>query len=1027
MSGNRLDPPPAMCRLSSAGRLCTCIVIGVVTVFSSLAFAAQLSAQQPAAIQQPAVQPPGRRENAAPAERYWESQWAFREIDVAKLAERLRSIGIDLGIPLEGNVTVQFEVGVPWTSLTDGAAYQFDGTLTSSRLVVDRFEFLDLRTTVRYRDGVATLSSLTGSAVESGEASNDPTKGNFTGSGSLELVPQGDASAKLKVDDISLAPITKLVASLFPSYEPMLPKDGELSGDVQFRAPIHRIDDIASYDLEGTFQADALELGGLPPADLKVGKVVIRNGRLRADKIDLQTTPTSNPSAVRMIGRADLPLTGNGSFSFQVAADDLPIGQVSEWIAASESSEQEGLVQGKLDFRIQGSGELNDRAEQLQWNIAGSLASPSIQVAGVDLGSFEHDVRFTPTNFALTPRRQSSELPARFKIHSVESEYQLTETAFDLTSLTATLFGGQISGQATVPRRDQEDLVVDLNFRDIRPELRLPVSSSIELKIASTLSGEFDWKVPLNRLSDPVAHRGSAKLIASSIMLGEASIGDLNANVSTDQGKFQFDLNGDLFDGTVQGNSTAQLVASDQWNDLPARLQASQLKFDGVSLDALVDLLARQNMGLTGKATGNVSVNFASPSGLASTSGLGRVIPDTTIELELSQLKYRAQPLSRKLRLAGRIENDVLRIQSLRGDYADGSLSLHGLVYLVDGDRRIHPRFDTRLVASRVDLNRGLWFLGDTADQFLGRASGKATVTGHTESIRVRGNVDGRDLDIYGLPAGNAHSALVATANFQSSKWSVNFPSVRSRVGGGQLEGGLLLSSGRSGGVDITSHWKTRRMDFVRLTDQLGRSSSLASGEISGEISLRGKSIQSIDDLSGRFDFKLGDTRGAAVPGLLAASRFLGPISLANQSFDVGEATGIIGQGVVVLDEFWLGSDNALVQADGKVYLRSGRLDLNALIATGDYRDIAANFTQLAQQYALRSLLPASAILSVSELLRDRTLVVAVMGSTQSPIVRLRPVETFREETARFLLREGQRLILAGITAGAVDGIDGGF
>ncbi|MEO9592323.1 AsmA family protein, partial [Rhodopirellula bahusiensis] len=998
-----------------------CIVIGVVSVFSSLAFAAQLSAQQPAA-----VQPPARQENAAPAERYWESQWAFREIDVAKLAERLKSIGIDLGIPLEGNVTVKFEVGVPWTSLTDGAAYRFDGTLTSSRLVVDRFEFLDLRTTVRYRDGVATLSSLTGSAVESGEASNDPAKGNFTGSGSLELVPQGDASANLNVDNISLDPITKLIASLFPSYEPMLPKDGELSGDVQFRAPIKRIDDIASYDLEGTIQADALELGGLPPADLKVGKVFIRDGRLRADKIDLQTTPTSNPSAIRMIGQADLPLTGNVSFSFEVAADDLPIGQVSEWIAASESSEQEGLVQGKLDFRIQGTGELNDRAEQLQWNIAGSLASPSIQIAGVDLGSFEHDVRFTPTNFALTPRRQGSELPARFKIQRVESEYQLTETAFDLTSLAATLFGGQVTGQATVPRRDQEDLVVDLNFRDIRPELRLPVSSSIELKIASTLSGELEWKVPLNRLSDPVAHRGAAKLIASSIMLGDASIGDLNANVSTNQGEFQFDLNGDLFGGTVQGNSTAQLIASDQWNDLPARLQASQLKFDGVSLDALVDLLALRNMGLTGKATGNVSVNFASPSGLGRVIP-GTVIPDTTIDLELSQLKYRAQPLSRKLRLAGRIENDVLRIQSLRGDYADGSVSLHGLVYLVDGDGRIHPRFDTRLVASRVDLNRGLWFLGDTADQFLGRASGKATVTGHAESIRVRGNVDGRDLDIYGLPAGNAHSALVATANFQSSKWSVNFPSVRSRVGGGQLEGGLLLSSGRSGGVDITSHWKTRRMDFVRLTDQLGRSSSLASGEISGAISLRGKSIQSIDDLSGRFDFQLGDTRGAAVPGLLAASRFLGPISLANQSFDVGEAKGIIGQGVVVLDEFWLGSDNALVQADGKVYLRSGRLDLNALIATGDYRDIAANFTQLAQQYALRSLLPASAILSVSELLRDRTLVVAVMGSTQSPIVRLRPVETFREETARFLLREGQRLILTGITAGAVDGIDGGF
>ncbi|MFG0267009.1 MAG: AsmA family protein, partial [Rhodopirellula sp. JB055] len=781
-----------MCRLNSARRWRACVVIGVVTVFSSITFSSQVYAQQPTSqpptSQPPADQPPTRRqpvtqENPDPTDRYWNSQWEFREIDVAKLAERLKSIGIDLGIPLEGNVTVQFEVGVPWTSLTDGAAYRFDGTLTSSRLIVDRFELLNLRTTVRYRDGVATLSSLTGSAVESGEASNDLTKGKFTGSGSLELVPQGDASADLKLDELSLAPITDFAASWFPSYEPMLPKDGELSGDVQFRAPIQRIDDIASYDLEGTFQADALQLSGLPPVDLKVGKLLVRDGRLRADKIDLQTTPTSNASTVRMIGQADLPLTGNGSFSFEVAADDLPIGQMSEWIGGSDSSEQVGLVQGKLDFRIQGTGELDDRAEQTQWNIAGAVASPAIQVAGVDLGSFEHDVRFTPTDFALTPRRQSSELPARFKIHRVESDYRITQTAFDLTSLTATLFGGQISGRATVPRRDDEDMVVDLNFRDVRPELRLPVSESIELKITSTLSGELDWKVPLNRLSDPVAHRGSAELVASSIMLGEASIGDLNANVATNQGEFQFDLNGDLFGGTVQGHSTAQLIASDQWNDLPARTQASQLTFDGVSLDALVDVLARRKMGMSGKATGSVSVNFATSSGLA------RAIPDTTIDLELSQLMYRAQPLSRKLRLAGRIENDVLRIQSLRGDYADGTLSLHGLVYLVDGDQRIHPRFDTRLVASRVDLNRGLWFLGDTADQFFGRASGKATVTGHAESIRVRGNVDGRDLNVFGLPAGNAHSALVATANVQSSKWSLNFPSVRSRVGGGQLEG----------------------------------------------------------------------------------------------------------------------------------------------------------------------------------------------------------------------------------------------
>ena len=138
----------------------------------------------------------------------------------------------------------------------------------------------------------------------------------------------------------------------------------------------------------------------------------------------------------------------------------------------------------------------------------------------------------------------------------------------------------------------------------------------------------------------------------------------------------------------------------------------------------------------------------------------------------------------------------------------------------------------------------------------------------------------------------------------------------------------------------------------------------------------------------------------------------------------MGEVKGLIGRGAITVDEFWLGSDTALVQADGKVYIRSGRMDLNATIATGDYGDVAANFAQLAQQYAFRSLLPASAILDISDLLLDRTLVVRVMGTLQDPIIRVQPVQTFREEAARFLLREGQRLIVAGITAGAVDGLN---
>jgi len=97
---------------------------------------------------------------------------------------------------------------------------------------------------------------------------------------------------------------------------------------------------------------------------------------------------------------------------------------------------------------------------------------------------------------------------------------------------------------------------------------------------------------------------------------------------------------------------------------------------------------------------------------------------------------------------------------------------------------------------------------------------------------------------------------------------------------------------------------------------------------------------------------------------------------------------------------------------------------MTALIATGDFADLSTSFAELARRYALQTVLPVSAIMSVSELIRDRALVVRVLGTTGNPIVRPKPVETFQEEAVRFLLREGQRLIIGSVSSGTFDEID---
>lgn len=881
-----------------------CVIGGMLAAVLWGASIGMAAAAPPAPVNAP---PPPKADETAT--RYWTSQWRFDDIDIDAFASRLRTIGIDLGWQIRGNVTVRLEVGVPITSLGDPAAYRFEGTIRSPRLAVSSHDsaaltFEDFQSALTYRDGRARLEQLSFSMVDS-----DGTR----------IAPSGPE------------------------------QKGKVNGQ-------------ASMQL--------------------IGQPGEKNER--------------------------------GNFQFSLDGDDISLQEVIGWVG-SVSGRAAPVVDGKLDFRIRGSGRLAEPTVDSAWNMTGSLASPSLRLAGWDLGVLEHDLTASATHFELCPRRDEDSLPVSIKIGKVTSSYQVSRNALEIESLTANVFGGTVRGNATLPRDGKSDLIATLTVDGVRPSYRNASSGRLGTELSATFTGDVDWRVPIALWSDPNEHHGTGKLSVTEMLIGKPLDGELHGKLAAEQGRVEFQVGGKVWGGTVAVETAANAESSHQWSELIRRLEPTTLRFEGMSFEAVMDWWTGDAAGISGRVGGEASVD------LASWRPADQVFPDTSLGWELSRISHRRRTLSRQMRFRGRVERDVLAIESLVGDYAGGTVRGSGRVYLFDGQGVFHPRTDLRLAGSRIPLNPGLAFLGDAVDQTRGRVSVTTTLAGYRESLRLRGSWEGRGLAVFDVPIGSAHGGLAANVNLRTLGWDVRFPAIRSRVGGGQLEGELKLASGRRGGVDLLSQWKTRRVDFFRLVHQLGGSHSLARGEISGELSLEGKSIRELDDLAGRFNFQLEQTRGAAIPGLAAASQFLGPVSLASQSFDTGRARGVIGQGVVAVDEFWLGSDAALVQADGKVFLRSGRMDLKAIIATGDYRDIATNFAELVQRYALRSFLPTSAVLSVSELLRDRTLVVSIRGTTGDPIVRLRPIETFREETARFLLREGERLILAGITAEVTD------
>ncbi len=950
-----------------------------------------------------------------PQPRYWSTQWSFDDIDAGKLVSRLSKIGIDLGVPLDGKVSVRFDVGVPWTSLGDAAAYRFDGTLRSPSLRVDSLRFDDLGANVIYRNGKVTLNKLHASL----NTAQSDTPGVIDGSGTAALVPRGDASAKLKIENIDLSPVTDVVMKVGAKTTNSLVQAGRVSGDVQFTVPLDSISRIETYQLHGGAQGEALKLRGLPPASLSIRDVSIEAGTLNLPRFEI-TAKDAAAETIQLLGSATLPLNGSGPFQFEIAGDDVPTQAVASLLQSTGTeTPADGFswVAGKLDFHGTGSGRFTAALPESQWDIHAAVASPGLRVAGVDLGVLEHDLELTPTKLSIAPKRPVDQLPDSVKIREVICDYQIGPDAVIIDALDAKLFGGQVEGSATLPSNGQDNLLADLHFSGIRPTIRLPVSASTPPEFTLSLAGDVKWRVPVTSLNQPAAHQGTARLRVDDMRLADESVGQLTLALSAQEGEISVRGEGEILDGTVRVNMAATTTPQDRWSDVIGRLHKSEIQLSDLSIGSLLSLVQTSRSDVSGKLSGTLSGT--------SLPTLGSVGELTRVEVDMTDLRYHQTLISRRLTARGGFDGRVLSIDSLVGDYAGGTIRTNGRLEIEQRDNGLKLRTDLTARVAHMDLQRGLFFIPTVSDQLGGKASGTMRLSGHAQSLRVRGNIVARQLVVSKIPLGTAHSGLHYDIDVMTSRWKLRLPTITARVGGGSLEGDLEVSSSHRGvhGVNLSSRWKTRRVDFFRLSDQLGQANNLATGQITGEITLGGKSVRSIDDIAGRFRFRLGETRGGAVPGLVGAGRWLGPVSLATEKFDVGEARGVIGNGILTMDEFWLGSDAALVRADGRIFLKSKRLEMEALIATGDYRDVAYDVQQLAQRYLLRTLLPGSAILDISELLRDRTLVVRILGRIDHPIVRLQTAETFREEAARFLIRESGRLILVG--AGV--GIAGGF
>ncbi|QDT04042.1 hypothetical protein K227x_24280 [Rubripirellula lacrimiformis] len=960
--------------------------------------------------------------------RRWTTDWSFEDIDVANLLSRLASIGIQIPIIADGDVTVGFAVGVPIAHVNDGQVYRLRGRLSSRRLQLENLLLEDFSADIVYDNGVLRLDRIRGRWTD---AASDEEPGRFSGNGSLAILPRGKAVVRIHADDLTIGPLYDLITAA-NREDAGVPVTGTVTGDIDWAAPIDSLVDIATWTATSNLRVRKLKSGESMPLSINTGDLTVRDGIVAVPQ--LRVTSDADAS-VGFDGAAQVELVGRRRFEFQVRGNDVPM-QALSMMAAQAGMVSQQAVAGKLDLDLRGNGQWASKS----WSVRGRVGTPRLEVFRQNVGLIEHELMFDQQRFSLDPIHTDTP-NAKMLIRRIAADYSFTDQGIEVSKLSAEVFGGRASGNVAVPFGDEGDWNADLVWEGIQPKINLaallPFGVPKTWTSASALtSGAIQWNVPAAAIMQPARHRGTAKLSAADIRLGSGSIGQVDLAIQAGDGTIRLNGDGKLFGGAFSVETKSDVDANDDWSSWLRKVPVGQISIRSAKVDQLIPVLRpddpRRYRG-TVSAVANIhpsALAFDAAQTVDAAAAAGRNDTDNnigdnnigdgdranlTLQMSASDLAVDGRTVSRGGKAELQIVDGVLVIRRASAAYGGGRLIASGR-WPLGQEAAKSGRRTLQFTFSGVDAQTGLMLVAPSiADRVGGAVSGSLTVAGD-QDYRIRGSITVRESSLFTVSAGSVNAGVNGSLSSDFGRWNLRLRSISGNLAGGEIRGEADLSSSTalSGTFDLDSRWSVRRVDFGTLIATTGTTTSLAHGRITGAMSVAGRRIRSVSDLNGNFTASLAQTQASAVPGLLKANQFLGALSLTNTQFDTGTLKGTIGRGAVQVEEFSLRADRVRVFAQGRIGIADWRMDLDAVIATGLLDGDSAKIAALAAQLAVEAFIPVGLIVEINRMFSNRTLFLGVTGPASDPQVRLKPIETIRQAAVRFLVREAMVLVSAG-------------
>ncbi|VTS07000.1 AsmA-like C-terminal region-containing protein [Tuwongella immobilis] len=837
--------------------------------------------------------------------------------------------------------------------------------------------------------------------------------------------------------------------------------NGKLTVTVRADIPTETSDDLKTYRLVGRVSVPDLILENMRVKNLQA-RVVYRDGAVTLEPLSAEVPVADGGPAGKIRGTASMSLLPAGPLQAKLDIENLPAAQLVG-LVPNLGRDAGGTLNGKLSLTAP-SDLLSDPT---RWTARAEVTAPKLRAAGyngeglaivanlgggkVTFEKFAGKVEGSPItgkaevtldggfpisatanvgpvdlaklgdvvpqaklpvavagqlsstislNGTLNPLNVQSQGMAtlagpkidRFTLDDARFSWDVNSARLKITQFATKFLNGDLAGTFDFPFDPKQAGALMLNFKQFDFSYLKKLVPQVEVVgIDGQADGTLGLTIaPVNESGTDRPLVASMKLTEGAIRVRKVPVREVDAKGEYSQGKATFQVQGKAFGGKVAVDGTYPAPPPPKDDSDPQPM--GKISLDGLSLTELATFAGgRAGQRLAGSLSATLPYAFTAD---GSPVGIGSI--------RLRDVRWGTYPISQQTVATVRLTTKEVRVSNLQAALGEGLLRGTAIVNLTALER-------SRVILTLLHfpLNRLNALVAEPTKAPLGGHADFHLVTSLGNHITGRGTLSTTRANIYGVPLTDFRMPLTWEYVFSTGRGQVSLRELTGTLASGRISGFGEYSVFPGTGSVAKGEIRFNNVNLPRLTGtgnaDLGW---VGVGRATGELTLAGNSIRSINDLSGSLRANLSQVEPFQLPIINLVKPFLestgsSQFTTSNRS----EVRAVLRNGLWNVQRLALVGNNIRMFMEGTIAL-TGKLDLEVLAVVGQ-NVIPPEILRLGELIATPTgAVPVVVALRVTRYLSDRSLHLVVGGTVQSPQVRLLPLKTLSSEATRFFLDE---------------------